>query len=524
MTTRITHGGRTPGFPPTDAALRLTPGGHHVDTEWKSARTICFLIATLFFLKFAAFALWITPLWDSPDEPGHYSYVLDLSHGHYPVLGKTKIDLSVVDAWLGPGKHQGYNWIAQHPPLFYAAAAPVVAASRALGADFKAQVYAARMVSSVFGALALLGFMAYLTYATGRGMLGIAGAVFIGATPMFTALSGAVTHDTLVACTAVWAAYWYARWLRSNSLSHALLCGVIAGLGCMTKITMLAVAVPLFFAMAYRMQQDNGTQGIRRTLRQSALLWLVTFVPVSLWIIYNLLQFHTPFPDAGIIGAYPDKPNHIGFLHFMHRFPIWQIVLLNFVGLIGWMGTLPGKVLTAQADGLVTILYCAAILCCSLAAIVHASRTGRRNALDWPWVTGFAVIATAICAATTKQQYATVTCIALFAAVVWIGATSLIASRADRADTWLVSTGCILILLFSLAYYHRILDGYHHLSLVKALHGRYFYPVLPFFALLMLRPLRRGWLPLAALCVAAVALVVSDGFFLHYAFEMYGKY
>jgi hypothetical protein len=26
------------------------------------------------------------------------------------------------------------------------------------------------------------------------------------------------------------------------------------------------------------------------------------------------------------------------------------------------------------------------------------------------------------------------------------------------------------------------------------------------------------------LCVAVAALVVSDGFFLHYAFEMYGKY
>ncbi len=504
--------------------LQAPPGGRSPEAEWKSTRTVCIVIAVLFFLKFAAFALYITPLWDSPDEPGHYSYVQDLSHGHYPILGEARIDRDVVDSWLGPKHHQGYNWIAQHPPLFYALAAPAVTASRALGGSFDTQVHAARLVSALIGALALMGFMAFLTVATGRALLGIAGAVFIGATPMFTQLSGAVTHDTLVACTAAWGAYWYARWIRSDALSHALLCAFVIGLGCITKITMLALAVPLFFAMGYRMLRNDGLRNPGTSIGRSTLLWLVMFLPVVLWIGHNLLQFHALFPDARILGVYASKPNHMGFVHFMQRYPIWQIILLNFVALIGWMGTLPAKVLTVQADGPVAAFYCAAILCCSLAAIVQAFRAHRQQAIAWPWLAVFAVAATAICATMSKHQYSTITCAVLFLVIVGTSVSSGIASRADREGAWLLFTGCVFILLFSLAYYHLILEGYREISHVKALHGRYFYPVLPFFALLMLKPLRRGWLPVAALCVAVVALLVSDGFFLHYAFEMYGKY
>lgn len=491
---------------------------------WKSMRTIGIAIAALFLLKFAAFGLFITPLWDIPDESGHVSYALDLSRGHYPVLGEARIDRHVVDSWLGPDHSQGRNWIAQHPPLFYALDAPVLVIGRVMGVPFETQVRLARLVSSCIGAFAILGFMGFLTLATGRAMLGMAGAIFIGATPMFTQLSGGVTHDTLVACTAVWGAYWYVRWLKSRALSHVLLCALVVGLGCITKITMLALAVPLFFAIAYSIARDNGLSNPWRTLSRMALVWLVMFVPVSIWIVHNLVHFHMLFPDARILGVYAHRPNDMGFWHFMNRYPIWQIVLLNFIALIGWMGTLPAKALTAQADGLVAAFFTGTILCCSLAAIGHAFRWIRQRGLEWPWLVASAVAAITMCAAMTKLHYTTIACIALFVAVVCVGVANLFASRTDREHAWLMFTGCVLILLFSFAFYHRILEGYREITHVKALHGRYFYPVLPFFALLMLRPLRRGWLPVAALCVAVVALVVSDGFFLHYAFEMYGKY
>lgn len=107
----------------------------------------------------------------------------------------------------------------------------------------------------------------------------------------------------------------------------------------------------------------------------------------------------------------------------------------------------------------------------------------------------------------------------------WTGGASLLASiRDNAAHAWLIFTGCICILFFSVIYYHHIWESYTHISRVKALHGRYFYTVMPFMALILLWPARRGWLPAAALLVAAVETIVSDSFFLHYAFEMYGKF
>ena len=70
--------------------------------EWKSMRPLFFALAALFFLKYAAFALYVTPFWDVPDEVGHYSYVSDLSHGHYPLLGEARLTRDVTDSWIGP--------------------------------------------------------------------------------------------------------------------------------------------------------------------------------------------------------------------------------------------------------------------------------------------------------------------------------------------------------------------------------------------------------------------------------------
>jgi hypothetical protein len=83
-------------------------------------------------------------------------------------------------------------------------------------------------------------------------------------------------------------------------------------------------------------------------------------------------------------------------------------------------------------------------------------------------------------------------------------------------------TGCTCILFFSVMYYEHIWGIYTQLGRVKALHGRYAYGVLPFFTLLMAWPFRKGPWPTVAVVVAAAALVVSDAFFLHDAFVMYG--
>lgn len=509
------------GLPDTDE-WQANSGERSRGAEWKSARTFCLLIAALFFLKFAAFALFITPLWNTPDESGHYSFVEDLSHGHYPVLGEARMSRDVVDSWIKPGAHQGYNWIAQHPPLFYALDAPIVMATRALGASFDTQVRCARLLSSFFAALTLLGLYALLAEATERPLLGMAGAIFIGSTPMFTQLGSGVTHDTLIACTAAWGAYWYLRWVRSGEFPYALLCAFIIGLGCITKVTMLALAVPMFFVMAFRFIRTRGPLPTSSMVRQLGTLWLVMFALVATWMVYNLIHFHKPLPDASLLHGYPSRPNTEGFFNYMWRFPIWQNVLLNFVALIGWTGTLHGTIALAQADGLAARLFVGAILFSSLAAILGRLCETRRDFLMWAPLTTAVVITVTTCSILPKHDFASLTCVILFIAILWAPVSSILWPRKDATATWMLLTSSIFVLFFSVLYYCEVWEVYRHLSMVKALHGRYFYVVMPFLALLLLWPLRRGWLPKAALCLAVAAMVAADGFFLHYAYKLYG--
>lgn len=492
--------------------------------EKKLAWGIFISIGFLFFIKFAVFAIYITPLWDSPDEPGHYSYVVDLSQGTYPTLGKAPIKRKVVDSWLGPDARQGQNWIAQHPPLFYALATPIEIGGSAAGLSLNDKVRAVRLLNSLIGALAIVGLMAFITISTQSMYLGLAGAIFVAATPMFTQLSGAVTNDTLVACTAAWGAFWYARWMKTNIYSHALICALIIGLGCITKITMLVAAIPIFFAMAYRMAGPGRSLPFINVLKQCTFLWIGMFALISLWILRNYITYGALLPTASILHAYPRDPNHVGFFHFMREFPIWQTILWNFIALIGWMGTIPGKVMTGAADGLLAQFYTTVILFCSFFLILHPLKNICRRNIEWIilFITFSATIWLSL--AITKIPFTTITCIVLFVAVILQLVLNYKSLRKMEGGAWMLFTASIFILFFTFIYYQHIWESYKTLSHVKALHGRYFYPVLPFFVFLMLYPLRRGRLPIAALGISLMALIIADSFFLHYAFEMYGIY
>lgn len=512
-------GGSSPQLRQVDAAAVARPW-----VEWNASRKTCIVICMLFFVKFAAFALYLTPFWDIPDESGHFSYVEDLSHGRLPILGEARISRDVTDSWISPRAHQGRNWIAQHPPLFYAISAPVVAAVRALGGDFASQVHGARLVSAAIGAFAILGLMGFLTLATGRSLLGIAGGVFIGATPMFTQLGSGVTHDTLVACTAAWACYWYVRWLDTDKFSHLLWCALVAGLCCITKLTGLAMAMPLFFSIALWMLKTRGFAKPWNSIVPIGIAWLVMFTPVILWASHNLLHFHQMFPDARLLHVYPDRPTEMGFFEYMQKYPIWQNVLLNFIALLGWMGTVPGTVVTVQANGFIARAFVAIFLFCSSIAILHTFDSLREGKRERACLAIVAAISILLASTMSTYQLATIACMVLFLAVIWIGISIVPKLPNPPVRSWLLLTGCICILFFSVLYYQRIWDGYTQYGLVKALHGRYFYTVMPFLALLMLWPLRKGLIPVAAVTVAALSLVVSDGFFLHDAFVMYGRF
>jgi hypothetical protein len=483
------------------------------------------LVALMFFVKFAVYACMVTPLWDVPDESGHYSYVNDITKGELPLLGKTLLDREVVHSWINPQARQRGNWIAQHPPLFYVLDAPVVLAARAMGLDFEQQVRAARLPSALFGGLTILGLILFLAAATGRHELGLAGGIFFGSTPMFLHLSSGVTHDTLVACTATWAMYWVVRWMDSKRFVHVLYAGLLVAACTVTKITGLAMAVPVFLALCWRLWRTQPATGVPQghaLLRWAgfcAVLWLVMFTPVCIWIARNLVYFHRMFPDVSTL--HPAKLVPIGFFQYMTQFPVWEHILLNFIALVGWTGSGNEVLKWIQANGFLARYFLAFLGTGSLAVLIAPVYSQRAKPLRHALIAVIVLAATIFYLRWPQLSLVRWTGLLLLAALVATLATHARAFWRSNGVGWLLAAGAACTLFFLLVYYETLWSGFA--GSMRATHGRYLYPVMPFLLLALLWPLRGRLGSRLILCMSVFGMLVADGFFLRQVFSLYGQ-
>lgn len=481
---------------------------------------IAFVVALIFAAKFAVYAWAVTPLWDIPDEPGHYSYAEDMSRGQWPRLGQAKIGAEVAHSWINPQARPRGNWIAQHPPLFYALDAPVVWAARAAHLDLEQRVRAARTLNALFGGLTVLGLALFLARATGYEELGLAGAIFFAATPMFTHLSTGVTHDVLVACSSAWAAYWCTRWLETNRFHHLLYAGVLIALATVTKITSLALAVPLFFVLIWRIWRTTPSPTrLLSWLGRCAVLWLVMFTPICLWIIRNQVYFDRPLPDSSNLHHASIVP--IGFFEFMTSFPIWEHTLLNFIALVGWNGSGNGTLAWIQANGLLARYFLGFIGAASLGVLASPG---------WPYLARtirHAVAALGLVAVSYIYWHHPIPHLAVWTSFLLLAALTITLTVNTRAlfraegRGWLLSAAAICTLLFSLIYFEHLRGNFG--GAMRATHGRYLYPVVPFLLLVLVWPFRSTIARHGLLCAAVAAMLFSDGFYLRQVFDLYGQ-
>jgi 4-amino-4-deoxy-L-arabinose transferase-like glycosyltransferase len=477
-----------------------------------------FVIITFgFFLKFALYGLFVTPLWDVPDEPGHYSYVENIAAGNLPLLGTTTMDVDVTKSWVGPKATPDLNWIAQHPPLYYAAAAPILLAAKACGLGFEAQVRSVRLTSALFGAFSILGILFLLLEFTREIRLALAGAIFFGCTPMFLHLSTGVSHDTLVACLAIWAIFWCIRWSRSDRFGDAILCSLFVGLGLITKFTGLGLALPLFFCMIYRLWSNERSETIQ-FLKRSATLWLIMFLPLCIWMARNVLLLDHFLPVTAIATAEQPKVA-IGFFQYMSSQPFWQSTLISYIGLIGWNGRGNSQLDWIQVTGPSAKYFLTAILFCISLALFNAL-LGYRKHLSLGIALIAAFLVTIFIAVTMYEMaQARAVCIATFLTLLVTLIVNLPGAMKNNPTSWLLVTASLCTLFFCFIYYEHLWANYN--GVMRATHGRYFYPVIPMLILIAAYSLRGYRLSGVALCAAITAMVYSDHYFLHHALRLY---
>jgi len=234
---------------------------------------ILWLLLLAFLLK-EVFYLFVIPVWQGPDEPGHIDYLekivlerrLPNLEGSY-FSKKIYNSLAVFDFFdinQGGMVHESSretldaigsetmeaakkeNWIVQHPPFYYLLLTPFYLISSPLG--FFGQVYFLRFLSVLMG----IGTL-FFAYEIARLLvpqniffsLGVP--IFIGFFPQFSFMVATINNDNLILLLAAALFFTMVRnFSEPISLKHALITGVLLGLGSLTKYTFLPMFVIVF--------------------------------------------------------------------------------------------------------------------------------------------------------------------------------------------------------------------------------------------------------------------------------------
>jgi hypothetical protein len=229
---------------------------------------------------------------------------------------------------------------------------------------FPGAVYALRLVSVVFGTLAVFGaWLAAGEVLRDRAWRTTATVVF-AFTPTFFHLSAYFTNDTAAiafATLVIWRALVAVR--QETGPWAAFAVGLFIGLGGLAKVSVLLTAPVFVFAIFWRWLRTPGARHIGAFVVPSALATAGALVMFGPWMGYGLLTYGDPFgtgthihptlnydPPLGlfaIIGGLPDVARtYAGLLGYANvylpsaAYGVMGVLVL--VALVGWRGGRPG--------------------------------------------------------------------------------------------------------------------------------------------------------------------------------------
>ena len=248
-------------------------------------------LAAVFFLLALWLAWFVTPHGDIPDESGHYAYVQEIAdRGSLPLLGKATM---ARDMWRDVDGLQGKtrpNYIAQHPPLYYAVAAIPYRILHALTDRKDLLPKAPRLVSAL--ALGLTIGLLVLTLREAGASLGVAMAVAasFGLLPLVPHLASGISNDIFLTLLAAGATLSLVRYISGQGLRHAYACAVWLACAGATKMTAWVLIAAYMALLLWELRKTGWSW-----LRHAVGLGLVSLSTSLLWMARNLYHFDNPF-------------------------------------------------------------------------------------------------------------------------------------------------------------------------------------------------------------------------------------
>jgi hypothetical protein len=441
--------------------------------------------ALVFLAKAVVLAFWVTPLWDVPDETGHYAIVSDLAEGRgLPLQGKSVVSSDVVSDWTrGKARDPVSNWVAQHPPLYHLLAAPLLWAARAVTPDPRWRYRAPRLLSAIAGAAGLLFFFLAFREASGDPLLSFVAAAGVGFVPMYSHLASGINHDILLGMASGLAALCWVRFERTGLFSDAMkMSGALAFAGAV-KLSAVVPAAALWLLCLPRLSARGG-----RRLAQAIAIGAASLSFPLLWTLRHWWLL-------GNMRVHPvsQKPFDIAdFFAYLRNQPVVDHTFKNFFGLIGWTGTGGGDLKWFQISGVFLAPYLLLALAGAAGTVVWLWR--RRPGVDRGLAAAAAAIIFGVCffrlfARADGAEILKRVVYSLLAAVPFLALP--LAFRRRPAGEAILAGSQFVFLVFSLAYLANSYEAFQIYGQMRATNGRYFFAVLPFLVLAFVFPAAR---------------------------------
>ncbi|MDD2466580.1 MAG: glycosyltransferase family 39 protein [Desulfobulbus sp.] len=308
------------------------------------------LLALIFTLKALYLAFFVTPLWDIPDETGHFSYVRDLAEGRgLPLLGKAMIKADVM-AHVSHNQNAKpvANWIAQHPPIYYLIAAVPLKIGMAATSEPELLFRLPRLVAAISGGLLLLVLFRTMRTLGLDNYRAAALAAAIGFIPMVSHLASGTNHDVTLFLFSALVVHFLARFLLHRQLSDAYWCAAWMTLAAGTKMTAWVVILPLLAVFTFEIKGH-----VKHRLRHICGITAAMAIIPAVWMTRNFIYFHDPMYTAATnkIDQSINKSLY-NFIEYILSNSITERLTLHFYGLFGWVGTGRGKVVIMPIHGL----------------------------------------------------------------------------------------------------------------------------------------------------------------------------
>jgi 4-amino-4-deoxy-L-arabinose transferase-like glycosyltransferase len=275
----------------------------------------------------------LTPVFQIPDEPAHLSYVQDLVEKGQPPrqIGPsfspqlaTLVDVSAVGSvnfnpdgrppWTAsedasvdqrlaanPDRvnQASYTAVADYPPAYYAAMAPVYRAVTAAGGNTLDAITPLRAASALLAGVAIIAVFAFLLELfPERRLLALLAALICAWHPVFAWISGGVSPDALLIPTGCVMFWLFARaFIRGPTRWIAVGLGLTLALAVLTKVAALGLIPGWCVGVAVLVWRS------RDRLRIAAAAGLAALLPLVTYALLNVTAWDRPAVPLALTGS-----------------------------------------------------------------------------------------------------------------------------------------------------------------------------------------------------------------------------